>query len=82
MPLKLNIRYPRSFLKLLSVGFALVAVPLLVGLIGNAVAIRQISQKSQQAVYQAARMTQESRVVLETLNAEERAARQYWVLGD
>lgn len=82
MPLKLNIRYPRSFLKLLSVGFALVAVPLLVGLIGNAVAIRQISQKSQQAVYQAARMTQESRVALETLNAEERAARQYWVLGD
>lgn len=82
MALKLNIRYPRSFLKLLSVGFALVAIPLLIGLIGNAVSIRQISQKSQLAVYQAARMTQESRVVLETLNAEERAARQYWVLGD
>jgi len=82
MALQLKIRYPRSFFKLLSVGFALVAIPLLVGLIGNALSIRQISQKSQLAVYQAARMSQENRLVLETLNAEERAARQYWVLGD
>ena len=82
MTLKLKLRYPRSFLKLLSVGFALVAIPLLVALVGNAVAIRQISQKSQLAVFQAARMTQESRLLLEIVNAEERAARQYWVLGE
>lgn len=76
------VQYPRSFLKLLSVGFALVAIPLLIGLIGNAIAIRQISQKSQLAVFQAARMTQESRLVLEILTAEERAARQFLILGD
>jgi len=80
--LKLNIRYPRSFFKLLSIGFALVVIPLLIGLVGNAVTIRQISQKSQLAVFQAARMTQESRSVLEALTAAERAARQFRVLGD
>ncbi|MCK9283696.1 MAG: HAMP domain-containing histidine kinase [Rhodocyclaceae bacterium] len=80
--MKLELRYPQSFLKLLSIGFALVTLPLIVGLVGNAISIRQLSAKSQQAVYQASQVIQGSRALLENINDQERAARQYRVLGD
>lgn len=80
--MKLELRYPRSFLKLLAIGFALVALPLMLGLVSNAVAIRQLSTRSQLAVQQASAITQGSRALLETIDAQERAARQYLVLGD
>ncbi|HEY6897491.1 MAG TPA: ATP-binding protein [Rhodocyclaceae bacterium] len=74
--------YPRSFARLLSIGFALVALPLILGLIANAVAIRQLSAQSQQAVQQATEATQASRAMIEALRGLERAARQYLVLQD
>ncbi len=80
--MKLELRYPRSFLKLLSIGFALVTLPLVLGLVGNAIAIRQLSARSQQAVQQASALTQGSRTLLETIDAQERAARQFIILGD
>jgi len=80
--MKLGFGYPRSFVKLLCIGFALVAFPLVLGLISNAVSIRQVSAKSQQAVYQASQVTQISRALRENLTAQERAVRQFDVLGN
>lgn len=81
-PMKLELRYPRSFRKLLALGLILVALPLSLGLIGSALSIRSISDKSVQAVYQASRATQASRILTENLIAQERAVRQFQVLAD
>lgn len=80
--MSLKLYYPRSFAKLLSVGFALVALPLLVGLVGNAVSIRRLAIQSQQTIYQAVQVTQASRALQEKVSSLERAARQYLVLKD
>ena len=74
--------YPRSFLKLLAIGFTLIALPLVVALITNAVAIDQLANRSQQAVYRAVQATQGSRRLAERLTAMERSARQMVILGD
>jgi len=74
--------YPRSFLKLLLIGFALVALPLIFALINNAVSVDQLANRSQRAVHQAVQATQSSRRVAELLNAMERTARQIVILGD
>jgi two-component system sensor histidine kinase GlrK len=75
-------RYPRSFLKLLLVGFTLVALPLVVALITSAVAVDRLANRSQTAVYQAVQATQNSRRLGELLTAMERSARQMVILND
>jgi two-component system sensor histidine kinase GlrK len=74
--------YPRSFLKLLFVGFALIALPLMIALINNAISIDRLANLSQKAVYQAVRATQISRKLAELIPAMERAAHQMLILGD
>ena len=74
--------YPRSFLKLLVIGFTLVALPLILALVNSAVSVDQLASRSQQAVYQAVQATQSSRRVAELLTTMERAARQMVILGD
>lgn len=74
--------YPRSFFKLLAVGFTLVALPLVFALINNAISIDRLANRSQQAVYRAAQATQSSRRLVELLTAMERSARQMVILGD
>ena len=74
--------YPRSFLKLLLVGFTLVALPLVVALITSAVAVDRLANRSQTAVYDAVQATQNSRRLSELLTAMERSARQIVILGD
>lgn len=74
--------YPRSFLKLLLIGFALVALPLIFALINNAISIDRLANRSQRAVYQAAQATQSSRQLAELLTAMERSARQMVILSD
>ena len=74
--------YPRSFLKLLLIGFTLVALPLIFALINNAVSVDQLANRSQSAVQQAVQATQGSRRLDELLNAMERTARQIVILGD
>lgn len=74
--------YPRSFLKLLLIGFTLVALPLIFALINNAVSVDQLANRSQRAVHQAVQATQGSRRVAELLNTMERIARQIVILGD
>ena len=74
--------YPKSFFSLLVIGFALEAVPLMVALLNNAVAVDRLADQSQKAVYQAVQATQTSRALAEQITAMERSARQYLVVAD
>lgn len=74
--------YPRSFLKLLLVGFTLVALPLVFALITSSVAVDRMASRSQAAVYEAVQATQSSRRLSELLTALERSARQIVILND
>src|SRR5688572_11634727 len=74
--------YPRSFSKLLFVGFVLVALPLMFALVNNAISIDQLGNQSQQAVHQAVQATQSSRKLAELLPLMERAANQMIILGE
>lgn len=73
---------PDSFPKLLVIGFAMVALPLIIALINNAISIDQFANRSQHAVQQAVQATQSSRRLAEQLAALERNARQMVILGD
>ncbi|MGZ8230381.1 MAG: ATP-binding protein [Burkholderiales bacterium] len=80
--LRMGFYYPRSFLKLLFVGFALVALPLMFALINNAISIDALGNQSQKAVYQAVQATQSSRKLAELIPAMERVAHQMLILGE
>lgn len=80
--MRFELRYPHSFRRLLALGLSLVALPLVIGLVSDAVSLRRIAAKSERAVYQASRLTQASRVLLENVAAQERTMRQFLVLGD
>ncbi len=73
---------PDSFPKLLVVGFAMVALPLIFALVNNAISIDRFANRSQQAVQQAVQSTQSSRRLAELLGTLERNARQMVILGD
>ncbi len=77
-----QLRYPTSFLGLLLVGFAIVTLPLIAGLVANAFAIERLSELSQQAVYNATLATKSTRQLGATCLALERSARFYAVSGD
>lgn len=78
----LELRYPRSFLGLLLVGFLIVALPLIAGLVSNAFAIEKLSEQSQKAVYNATVATQNARQLASLSLAMERSGRFYAVSGD
>ena len=73
---------PDSFPKLLVIGFTMVALPLIIALVNNAISIDQFVNRSQNAVHQAVQSTQSSRRLAELLVALERNARQVVILGD
>jgi two-component system, NtrC family, sensor histidine kinase GlrK len=77
-----QLRYPTSFLGLLLVGFAIVTLPLIAGLVSNAFAIDRLSELSQQAVYNATLATKSARQLGAASLALERSARFYAVSGD
>ena len=78
----MRIRYPKSFVKLLSAGFLLAVLPLLVGLFANLVAIQRLTAQSQRAVFDAARVAHAVRQLSEAANDLERAAQQGVILQD
>jgi two-component system, NtrC family, sensor histidine kinase GlrK len=80
--LRYPIRYPKSFFKLLAVGFALAVFPLVAGLVANMFAIERLANQSQRAVYDAARVVHATRELSETSSSLERAAQQGVVLQD
>jgi two-component system sensor histidine kinase GlrK len=74
--------YPRSFPRLLVVGFTLVALPLVFALVNNAISVDQLANRSQNAVYQAVQAIQGSRRLVQLLTALERTARQMVILDE
>ncbi|MBM3357537.1 MAG: HAMP domain-containing protein [Betaproteobacteria bacterium] len=78
----MRLYYPRSFPRLLAVGFTLIAAPLIFALISTAVSVDQLASRSHVAVYQAVQATQSGRQLAEVLTALERTARQMVILGD
>jgi two-component system, NtrC family, sensor histidine kinase GlrK len=78
----LQITYPKSFLKLLLIGFALVMLPLLVAFVNANVYFGKLSKQSLFNMSQAVETTRASRILLEELTVMERSARQYFVLND
>jgi two-component system sensor histidine kinase GlrK len=74
--------YPRSFPRLLVVGFTLVALPLVFALVNNAVSVDQLANRSQNAVYQATQAIQSGRRLSQSLTALERTARQMVILDE
>src|SRR5467141_3170481 len=74
--------YPRSFLGLLLLAFALVAAPLVVAFYNAAVYVEQLAGQSQTAVSQAAQASRGSRLLVEQTTALERVVRQYLILDD
>jgi two-component system sensor histidine kinase GlrK len=77
-----GLHYPRSFLKLLLLGFGLVSLPLILALLNATVYVDRLTSRSQAAVDQAAEAARGSRVLMEQVTAMERLARQYLILGD
>jgi two-component system sensor histidine kinase GlrK len=73
---------PDSFPKLLVIGFAMVALPLIIALTNNAITIDQFANRSQHAVHQAVQSTQSSRRLAELLATLERNAKQVVILGN
>jgi two-component system sensor histidine kinase GlrK len=67
---------------LLLVGFVLVVVPLMIGLIHAAYLVDQLVAQGQRALFATVRETQSSQLLLEAITDMERNARQYKVLGE
>src|SRR4029078_10059076 len=79
---RMRLYYPRSFLKLLFVGFALVALPLMFALINNAISLDALAHLSQKAVCHAVQATESSGKLAELIPQMERVAHQMLILGE
>lgn len=78
----LQLFYPKSFLKLLLIGFALAMLPLLFAFGNAALYLDRLAEQSRSTVAQAIHATRASRVLVEQLTVMERSARQFFVLHD
>jgi two-component system sensor histidine kinase GlrK len=74
--------YPRSFLKLILIGFLLVSMPLLYALAELLLSLDQLASQSRQEVLQAAQAARASRQLLEQTTTLERLVRQHLILDD
>jgi len=74
--------YPKSFLRLILIGFGLVSLPLVFALGNAAYNVQHIAEQSERAVREAAVATRTSREMLEALTGMERALRQHLVVRD
>jgi two-component system sensor histidine kinase GlrK len=73
---------PKSILRLILTGFALVVLPLIVALVITTISVDRLVTQGQTALLQSVLVTQGSQQLLEAIKAMERNARQYQVLGD
>ena len=71
---------PKSVLRLILIGFAFVAVPLILALVNASHTFDTMADQSQRAVFKAVQATRTSRMLVEHLTAMERSARQYQVV--
>jgi two-component system sensor histidine kinase GlrK len=68
--------YPKSFLRLILIGFGLVALPLVFALANAAFNVQSLAEQSERAVREAALATRASRQMQEALDGMERLLRQ------
>jgi two-component system sensor histidine kinase GlrK len=73
---------PKSFLKLVLIGFALVMLPLIVAVIDATIRVDRIAEHSQRTISRAVQVLQGSRTLAEQATAMERYVKQFQVLGD
>ncbi len=73
---------PRSIVRLILIGFAVVLAPLIVAVLTAVVQVDRLAQQSQDAVLEAETATQQGRSLVEQLTQMQRAVGQYRVLGD
>jgi two-component system, NtrC family, sensor histidine kinase GlrK len=73
---------PKSFLKLVLIGFALVMLPLIVAVIDATIRVNRIAEQSQRTISRAVQVLQGSRTLIERATAMERYAQQFHVFGD
>ena len=78
----MKIYRPKSILRLIQVGFTLVALPLIAALVVATVSVDRLMSHSQHTLFQSVLITQSSQVLVEAITAMERNASQYQVLGD
>lgn len=81
-PTTMRLLYPASFAKLLLLGFALMALPLALALIGAFLSLDRLGQRSAEAITLATAITRDSRALGEHLQALERLARHQLILED
>jgi len=77
-----NRLYPRSFLRLILIGFGLALLPIVFALGNAAINVQRLAEQSERAVREAAVATRASREMTETLTGMERALRQHLVLHE
>lgn len=78
----MNFLRPKSTLRLVLTGFMVVMLPLIAALVNNTLSVDRLVTHGQQALLRSVFVTQGSQVLVETVKAMERNARQYQVLGD
>jgi len=81
-PVHVKLFRPKSILRLILTGFALVVLPLIVALVIATISVDRLVTHGQTALLQSVLVTQGSQQLLEAIKAMERNARQYQVLGD
>ena len=73
---------PKSINSLLLIGFVVVVMPLMAALIHATWSVDKLVAQGQRALFDTVRATQNVQLLVETITAMERNARQYKVLGD
>jgi len=74
--------YPRSLLRLLAIGFAVVAAPLVLALVNASLSVQELARQSESTIDQAAQAARGSRLLMEQALSMERLVRQYVILDD
>lgn len=78
----MRIQYPKSFLKLLLLGYAVAILPLMLAFVNTNIALNDLSKKSQLTINNAVNATRASLVLQQQLHLMERSSRQYFILQD
>ncbi|CAN5220113.1 HAMP domain-containing sensor histidine kinase [soil metagenome] len=78
----MRIARPKSLFGLILIGFVLVAVPLLAGVIWAAVYMDRLAERSEALIVHGVQATRASRLIVEQITSLERNARLYQVLND
>lgn len=74
--------YPRSFLKLILIGFFLVVLPLISALIYSAISVNRIAEQNRKTVYQAEQIEHGSRTLVSEVVAMEHSVQLSSILRD